>query len=151
MNLFIYYFHVSRHSFLHIKHNIPNPFIFTVAQPKAFEICEAFEELAFKKVVLNAGKLHGVVEGEYDVYAPELQLTGKETKDQLSPLVIGGYWVDRIIINQPDIGMLKSRGTAVYKREERGARVSTFMLSRRSVKSYTVNGLNPGVSVDCLA
>lgn len=56
---------------------MPNKFIFTVSQPKALEICEVFfREEKVDKVVLNAGKLHGVVDGQYDVYKSDV--TGDE-------------------------------------------------------------------------
>lgn len=56
---------------------LPNKLIFTVSQPKALEICDVFfREEKVDKVVLNAGKLHGVVDGQYDVYKSDV--TGDE-------------------------------------------------------------------------
>ena len=80
----------------------------TVYQPKAIEICEVkLNDLKFTKVVLNAGKLHGVVDGEYDVYQPDV------SDDE----VIGGSWIDKIEVKREDVDMLKSRGAALYKRD----------------------------------
>ena len=62
-------------------------------------------------MVLNAGKLHGVVDGEYDVYGPDV------TDDDVTPKGIDRYSLDRIVVNQGDVGMLKARGASLYKRD----------------------------------
>ena len=84
----------------------------TVNQPKAIEICEVkLNDLKFTRVVLNAGKLHGVVDGEYDVYGPDV------TDDEVNGDVITGKWIDKIEVKREDVDMLKSRGAALYKRD----------------------------------
>lgn len=109
----------------------------TVPQPKTFEICESEEEEpGFKKVVLNAGKLHGVVDGEYDVYGPEIQ------GDDVSLEVIG-VPLDRIIINHDDIGMLKSRGKTVFVRDDKGSWVGHKAVLRRRRSMFTPVFINP--------
>ena len=62
-------------------------------------------------MVLNAGKLHGVVDGEYDVYGPDV------TDDKVTPEGIDRYSLDRIVVNHGDVDMLMSRGAALYKRD----------------------------------
>ena len=88
--------------------------IFTGSQPKSFEISEVMVENGFVKVILNAGKLHGVVDGQYNVYRP--QITEEEAKLYRC--------IDTIDVTVNDIDMLKSRGAAMYKRDAGGLKVS---------------------------
>lgn len=88
--------------------------IFTDSQPKSFEISEVKVENGFVKVILNAGKLHGVVDGQYNVYGPHIK--EEEIKWMRS--------IDTIDVTVNDIDMLKSRGAAMYKRDAGGLKVS---------------------------
>ena len=89
--------------------------IFTDSQPKSFEISEVkVDENGFVKVILNAGKLHGVVDGQYRVYGPNV------TEEQVRLI----RSIDVIDVMYNDIDMLKSRGVAMYKRDSRGLKVS---------------------------
>lgn len=94
--------------------------ICTVPQVNAFEIVEVKRVQQFYKVSLNAGHLHGVVEGEYDVCRPEIP---DETAASRNREKVYGYYIDTIVINRGDINMLTSRGATPYK-YDRDIRVS---------------------------
>lgn len=83
------------------------------SQPKSFEISEVMVENGFVKVILNAGKLHGVVDGQYNVYKPHI------TEEQAKLY----RCIDTIDVTVNDIDMLKSRGAAMYKRDAGGLKV----------------------------
>ena len=96
---------------------IHNSLIVTVIQPKVIEICEVKVEHGFVKVVLNAGKLHGVIDGEYNIYTPDV------ADDELAQEVIDRYSINCINVNREDIGMLQSRGATLYQRDGTGITV----------------------------
>ena len=102
--------------------------IFTDSQPKSFEISEVMEENGFVKVILNAGKLHGVVDGQYNVYKPHI--TEEEAKLYRC--------IDTIDVTVNDIDMLKSRGAAMYKRDAGGLKVSAWF-NKTSIDDLTVS------------
>lgn len=85
-------------------------------------------ENGFVKVILNAGKLHGVVDGQYNVYRP--QITEEEAKLYRC--------IDTIDVTVNDIDMLKSRGAAMYKRDAGGLKVSAW-LYKTSIDDLTVS------------
>ena len=99
-------------------------FACAVPQVKGFEICEVKEEAGLYKVTLNAGHLHGVVEGEYDVCRPEIP---NETAASRNREKIYRYCIDTIAINRGEIDMLRSRGSTAYKSDDRKIRVSTLI------------------------
>ena len=82
---------------------MPNKLIFTVSQPKALEICDViFREEKVDKVVLNAGKLHGVVDGQYDVYKSDV------TDDQVNSNATSDSKIGQIEVMEENIHALKS-------------------------------------------
>ena len=62
------------------------------------------------KVVLQGGWLQGVVDGEYNVYDPELP------DDTVEPREVGGFWRAQIDVRPEDIKEIKSYGTVLYIR-----------------------------------
>ena len=79
----------------------------------AFEVIDVKRDKdGFYKVSLNAGHLHGVVEGEYDICRED---TPDETAASRNREEIYGYYIDTIMINAGDIDMLKSCGATPYK------------------------------------
>ena len=77
--------------------------IFTVSQPKALEICDVIlREEKVDKVTLNAGKLHGVVDGQYDVYKPDV------TDDELNSNATNDSKIGQIEVMEENIHALKS-------------------------------------------
>lgn len=78
---------------------------------KAFEICQTYELEGTQRVVLNAGRLHGVVEGEYWICPPEATCEVKPESNRL-------YFINKVVINNDDIEMAKSRGTVVEKAQD---------------------------------
>ena len=82
---------------------LPNKLIFTVSQPKALEICDVFfREEKVDKVVLNAGKLHGVVDGQYDVYKSDV------TGDEVNSNATSGSKIGQIEVMEENIHAIKS-------------------------------------------
>ena len=82
---------------------MPNKLIFTVSQPKALEICDVIlREEKVDKVTLNAGKLHGVVDGQYDVYKPDA------TDDEVNSNATNDTKIGQIEVMEENIHALKS-------------------------------------------
>ncbi|XP_068735187.1 uncharacterized protein [Montipora capricornis] len=82
----------------------------TVSPPsKSVEIAEVKKLEGFTtKVVLQGGWLQGIVNGEYDVYDPEL------TDDMVDSKEVEDLWMAHIDVNPDDIEAIKSYGTVLY-------------------------------------
>lgn len=100
----------------------------TVPHLKAFEICQTSELEGIQRVVLNAGRLHGVVEGEYWICPPEATCEVKPESNRL-------YFINKVVINNDDIEMAKSRGTVVEKAQDSKIQVGckAVLLLRHSI------------------
>ena len=84
--------------------------IFTVSQPNALEICDViFREEKVDKVLLNAGKLHGVVDGQYDVYKLDV------TDDEVNSNVTSDSKIGQIEVMEENIHALKSFAKVIDK------------------------------------
>ena len=89
---------------------LPNKLIFTVSQPKALEICDVIlREEKVDKVTLNAGKLHGVVDGQYDVYKPDV------ADDKVNSNATNDSKIGQIEVMEENIHALKSFAKVLEK------------------------------------
>lgn len=100
--------------------------IFTVSQPKALEICDVFfREEKVDKVVLNAGKLHGVVDGQYDVYKSDV------TGDEVNSNATSDSKIGQIEVMEENIHTLKSFAKVLDKDVEGKIKVCSVRFKGR--------------------
>ena len=105
---------------------MPNKLISTVSQPKALEICDViFREEKVDKVVLNAGKLHGVVDGQYDVYKPDV------TDDEVNSNATSDSKIGQIEVMKENIHALKSFAKVLDKDVEGNIKVCSVRFKGR--------------------
>lgn len=105
---------------------LPNKLIFTVSQPKALEICDVFfREEKVDKVVLNAGKLHGVVDGQYDVYKSDV------TGDEVNSNATSDSKIGQIEVMEENIHAIKSFAKVLDKDVEGKIKVCSVRFEGR--------------------